>query len=1403
MKKAPSLKTLVTAISSLMAMTALTAQSAKASDVEIYQAARDGDTTLMLLLDISGSMNAGNAGRDDYNLRSGNGPQYGNDYVYINSNILNAARSANPTLTGTTYITTAGVYTTAWYNAVLASGRYGGSTTRAQFAAEWNKYIGWSPNSYCQTAAMTRYRETGWQPTLITETTAETGRTYTRDYCRVPVDATTINSRYWSNAGGTAVGASWIMDPIIGCPMYTAAGDITTIRSNATHRRCYSRIDRLKDALWDVINGNPAKGITPLGDDIVLGISTLGLMMKNTVPWSPTSPLDSGAGRWWHRDLGAIRIPARPLGEMVGGITQRQVLLNYLGEMSIGASTPTARSYAEAASYLLGTTTQPSGQLRETDLVDTGTGGHRTCVRWGTTPITTVAGAGTVLPCTEWDYANNTNGGNSSWQFIDGYAIDPSRFTGRHRLAGTRNPNGSANSYTGADELLWVSRVNGRIFYSYDGSDIQSPSGFPMSSVDSKTSDLSRYQAPTSVVNQANPECSGQGIYVLSDGQPSGRPNEIRQMRLALGTHGNSFTCGGGFRDIVGQADGLRNDWDCITTFAETLLDPTKNPSGISFKTAAVGFAREYTQGGLAAYDRTLGKDEPTEQARQAERIRLNLARIPTSDNSDIANFARWGIRGDGGWYAGSSSQSVVDSINAFVQNLTVDIPEVVTGQPFIPIDPLNPLTYMKNAYYGTFKPKVGSGTSFWAGDINKYAIKEQALYGADGTSRLFNPSNGLLNAGVLGYWGTGATSKLPLRTGSGRQVFTDIAGSSNNPLTKVTINELYRGTLNSATHRNAWLNLLGYSVGLSGDTAEADLTGKPELRQLGALMHSTPIILTQSGSVTRSGGVLDTSAGRTDYLLYGSTQGILHVIDSATGVEKVAFVPQELMNDPTSKQNFQSAGATVGQLTYGIDGQWTAYTQYVPATGGGFTVNGSAGATSTNLNGKGLQWVYGGMRMGGRSYYGLDLSDIDSPAIKFHINPNAAGVGTPLSYMGQSWSKPTLGFVKWNGTRRLVMFVGGGYDMGYEDPKYDQTNGVGAGVYMFDAHDGSLLWWGSSHATTSTGGTTQSTNNANLKYSVAGNIATYDRNSDGFVDNLYFGDLGGQVFRVDLDNNYNYAGGDNLVSRVVRLYNGHQSGGLSPRFYDAPSFSAHSGLGADGQFGIVSIASGNKSSPVSAKDATSSARDALFVIYDQDVLRTGIVKKAATPYVLDANVDNLAIMTSDIMTSKDETKNVKAVDGSTRNQGWKYYLTATPGKIKGNNTPRVVDNFLFLDTYTPEGGTVTQSSCGAGILGESYQELFCLPGGVCNNKQADILDIGSPITITEGSFARNFSGIGLVNPAIGNATNNPNQLQIFGPTGGNIDCSDAANKSNPVCINQVSSITNKPVRWYENTPRS
>ncbi len=321
------------------------------------------------------------------------------------------------------------------------------------------------------------------------------------------------------------------------------------------------------------------------------------------------------------------------------------------------------------------------------------------------------------------------------------------------------------------------------------------------------------------------------------------------------------------------------------------------------------------------------------------------------------------------------------------------------------------------------------------------------------------------------------------------------------------------------------------------------------------------------------------------------------------SGKEVFAFAPHEMM-ERQPKALIEESKAGSGALFYGIDAPWAAYTEYVNNKNGSLTV-GQSDYSSTERNKlTGKQWVYGGLRMGGQSYYALDLSNISSPALKFHIDPAnqtihygaykdannndvAAGehsnVGA-LSYMGDSWSKPTFAYVNFGGEKKLVMFVGGGYDEGYEAPDYNPTTATkGTGVYMFDANNGKLLWWTGVNATTK-GGAEAYTTSTDMKYSVVSQINAIDRDNDGLVDNLYFGDLGGQAFRVDLNNAATGTGDNaavklesqktNFATRVVLLTSRH-AGGASPRFYEMPSFSVHrdSSLGL---YGVVALSSGN-----------------------------------------------------------------------------------------------------------------------------------------------------------------------------------------------------------------------------------
>ncbi|MCT8089492.1 pilus assembly protein PilC [Acinetobacter sp. C_4_1] len=936
--------------------------------------------------------------------------------------------------------------------------------------------------------------------------------------------------------------------------------------------------------------------------------------------------------------------------------------------------------------------------------------------------------------------------------------------------------------------------------------------------------------------------CNGNGVYVLTDGGPS--TTSVADPETEMSATVSGFSCPSSWDTNVDSENSTyefksktaspdnEKVWRCIAKFANTLLNGATNRPKI--KTAVVGFGKFYS--GLDAYtgaEKTKSGPLTSTNTDVANILNRFLSISNTygettggASRADIANTALWGVYGRGGWYSASEPGEVAQSILNFVDEVKPEFDPVATGSPTLPQDALNPLRIQPYGYYASFIPKPQETTQLWAGNLNKYHIYNGELYNSSKTVRLITDT-GALNSAADGIWSGGMKGKLSLglstnaenEKNANRTIYTNrqITGtaapfmaSELNSLKKVNVESLF-GTGTTALFandpdKNYWLNLLGYNVGATETDITLDsLTAKPELRQVGAVMHSTPILLTQRGKITvSSAGVLDTT-DRDDYLLFGSTQGLLHVVDADTGIEKFAFAPHEMMqNQKVAFLSETSSTQGSSNLFYGIDAPWTAYTQYVSKADGTLTVKSSDrtsdGGTNTDLALKGLQWVYGGLRMGGRSYYALNLSDLDNPSLKFHINPAAAvttdanGTTTPntdnaLSYMGQSWSKPTLAYVKFGGVKKLVMFVGGGYDTGYESAAYDQntTTGSGAGVYMFDADTGSLLWWSSANATAAKGAeafTDASASTINMKYSVVSQINAIDRDNDGLVDNLYFGDLGGQAFRVDLNNAATGVDASakkaNFATRVVRLFNEHASGGTSPRFYEMPSVSIHED---NGYVAAVAFSSGNRSSPLVGTAAASgtnnqagstvSAADGVFVVYDKDVAKTNLYATSPVPTLTTQNV-TLASLNTNITTGV-------AITG---NNGWKYTYSSTAGVYKGMNELYALDGMLYVNVYHRDG-TGIGGSCGAGVKGDSYVYQFCLPTGKC-----------SFATTTSGVPNRVKLGAGILGTGLGQGFRNANNTGLIVRRPATLNCTTTPNL--PECQEFTTTAKLRQLRWYE-----
>ncbi|MFI4955081.1 MAG: hypothetical protein ACHP9Y_04120, partial [Gammaproteobacteria bacterium] len=936
-------------------------------------------------------------------------------------------------------------------------------------------------------------------------------------------------------------------------------------------------------------------------------------------------------------------------------------------------------------------------------------------------------------------------------------------------------------------------------YYSVYGQTISGPgSGFAYAPASAKNG--TNYLAPTSISQQssysaAKKLCNGQGIFIMSDGEPNIASQASNLMSNALNP--NSFSCAASSGILQNdstnatysatQTAGPDSAWNCLGSFAKALYTGSSNPAGVSIRTAFAGLGADFgttAQATAAKTTITLGGNPYTY---------YNCANLPYLDGRNSCNLGERAVItdtnsgqtfntgvggfGNGGFFLVNTPADIVSGINSFINSLNPVLPPTNTGAPSIPVDTLNPYLQEPYAYYSQFQPNLAQLQGIWQGNLKKYKVANNTYYGKTGGTVISTADGKTLNASTFDYWNSsntadggnalagGAYSQLPVQptvrnlytnrtftaATTGSTAATGVEVTSNNTSLTLVPAAVGTGTGSAAAYaatqdpdRGYLLNLLGYTVSpvpvavtpaTTPPTTKSISLSSPTpapLRQMGANIHSSPVLLTTTGTLSSDGA---TYSSRQDYVMYGTTQGLLEVVDALTGVEKFAFVPYEMIVNQENGFLPVTQQTNASQLYAGIDAPWTVYANYQPT--------GSNTVTASTLN------VYGGLRMGGRSYYGLNLGDstrsskgvysgftnIDTraPKLLFKIDPSAgrdgAGIQAAVSQMGQSWSKPTITTVNWAGKRRLVMIVGGGYDPCFENPNFQLgvTDAVspscsnltitkGAGVYIFDASTGALLWWTGNSQTS--GSTSASIGNANIKYSIVSNIKAVDRDADGLVDALYFGDLGGQVFRIDIDNASSSSTGTAfVVPRIQRIasFNSGSTTKASPRFYEAPSWVFESDPTASPNlFAAVSIASGDRSSPTNVFTAGQGINDGIYTIFDRDIFNINLYKASPSP-ALSTPITALSQM-ADISTSP-------ALTTIQSQSGWYHTWSSTLtnssannggmiAKIKGFGPLNALSNTLYVSTYDAAGaGTIT--ACGAGVAGNSYQRNYCLPYGL------------------------------------------------------------------------------------------
>ena len=424
--------------------------------------------------------------------------------------------------------------------------------------------------------------------------------------------------------------------------------------------------------------------------------------------------------------------------------------------------------------------------------------------------------------------------------------------------------------------------------------------------------------------------------------------------------------------------------------------------------------------------------------------------------------------------------------------------------------------------------------------------------------------------------------------------------------------------------------------------------------------------------------------------VLAGANDGQIHAFRTSDGSEAWSFIPPSVV--PKLRQIAHASHPAGMPHVYFVDGPISVADVWL-GTGTGTTKSAADWKTLLVFGlGRGADpnlWssssdclsdfslVYDATRPHYCGVYALDITDTLNPVYRWRITPTAA----QAPYLGDPYSKMTIGRVKVGGNEKWVGFMGGGHNWAACNP-YDGTgtdcDKRGKGFFVIDLADGSVLW-----------SYTRADNPTYLNYAMPGAPAAADTDLDGFVDTVYIGDLKGQMwrFRFPTDNTASWTGS--------RLF---QPSGLTSGV--GPVFAAPT-VAKDATGNIwVYWGTGDKTEPI----VVGTTVERFFAVKDSDM----------ATFWTGANLDDITAGTY--------------TDNATKH-GWYFNLAGAGEKVLGEAV--VFGGQVYFTTYTPGGAGVTDPCNAAGaakIYGVSY---ITGAGSLTGNARSVTLGVGIPTAPT------------------------------------------------------------------------
>jgi len=633
-----------------------------------------------------------------------------------------------------------------------------------------------------------------------------------------------------------------------------------------------------------------------------------------------------------------------------------------------------------------------------------------------------------------------------------------------------------------------------------------------------------------------------------------------------------------------------------------------------------------------------------------------------TGGTMDLDLLKATASTGQGIYRSAANSMELATAFKDILKSINMSTKPDSMAAPALTVDTFNRLTHSEEVYFSLYNPAT---KKTWPGNIKGFKLgtdpddaSRVTLLDANG-DRAIDNDNGEISATAKSLWSSvvdgkyvtkgGAASKLPLN--SVRNVYTYTGAVSGDVVAVDKTLSTYPLPKTSSTEIDKLLFPPSGTVPTGVDTDELlnwargdDLNGGERL-SMGDPLHSQPVVVSYGS----------TSANPESVLYVATNEGFLHAIDTENGVEKFAFMPQALLKN---LHKMKSNTADEDHI-YGLDGNITTW--IVDKNGNGLIDDGTDEV-----------YLVVGMRRGGQNYYMLDVSKPDAPKLKWIIQGGIAD--TDYEELGQTWSRPTLGKLRIGSKDEQVLVFGGGYDP-KEDLDPPQADTIGGAIFIVNALDGSLLWSAGSENTTEILTT--------MTHSIPSDVRVLDVDLDGYIDRLYVGDMGGQIFRVDLDNDAESTA-TSVSATIGRIAKLGGTGTSDRRFYNAPDVVLTKNPNLTQAYLSINIGSGYRAHPTDT-----GVNDYFYSIRDTDVFD----KPATYEYV---DEDDLYNATLNLVGEGADIEDEKIILNG--KSGWYIKLGGSGEKVLAEAL--TYDNKIFFSTYTPAVIDPNDTTCANNSLG-------------------------------------------------------------------------------------------------------